>query len=493
LYEGLLREQHLHRAMFFGSEINIDASLHSTFRRADDSDSSPPDNEGDQRIGGTSPSPSEISSPECDWPQPEQLSRISSPPDFWGRYGLGAHSNKSSYLGGVNASAKMESSPCSRATSPTTNSGMPSFGIKSEGYFASDASSLPPCGEWPGEADYAPPAKRVKLSCGGKGLSGGVVSTDTQFPYGARAVGVLDRAAPKVGTLVPRTSWPEAALTVPATRSSPGPCPGLSNESDSDASSEHGRRSPTLPLPPLILPETLVMPVNRQIRGMPRPPYEIATRMAPSPMTQAVQQSLPHNNIAQTSYSLSAILAGDESEPEPEPTPPPKKPKRRQRRFEQRKKVGVACINCVKAKAGCDCGRPCKRCVRKGLTNCVDRPVNNTKRKRTKLVRSRKRKRARPTPTPTVLGTQPAGRIVMEGMMNNSFLAQQTAPQWIPPPPMNVATPSNQFGIAPGLPATLVQNSIAPVTVLNEMTGKRLELPMPTISGLSCPVTQYLS
>lgn len=41
-----------------------------------------------------------------------------------------------------------------------------------------------------------------------------------------------------------------------------------------------------------------------------------------------------------------------------------------------RKKTTIACIHCVKAKAGCDRKRPCGRCVRLGKHNCMDRPIN---------------------------------------------------------------------------------------------------------------------
>lgn len=41
-----------------------------------------------------------------------------------------------------------------------------------------------------------------------------------------------------------------------------------------------------------------------------------------------------------------------------------------------RKKTTIACIHCVKAKAGCDRKRPCGRCVRLGKRNCIDRPIN---------------------------------------------------------------------------------------------------------------------
>jgi len=41
-----------------------------------------------------------------------------------------------------------------------------------------------------------------------------------------------------------------------------------------------------------------------------------------------------------------------------------------------RKKTTIACIHCVKAKAGCDRKRPCGRCVRLGKHNCIDRPIN---------------------------------------------------------------------------------------------------------------------
>merc|ERR1719330_1460368 len=41
-----------------------------------------------------------------------------------------------------------------------------------------------------------------------------------------------------------------------------------------------------------------------------------------------------------------------------------------------RKKTTIACIHCVKAKAGCDKKRPCGRCVRLGKHNCIDRPIN---------------------------------------------------------------------------------------------------------------------
>lgn len=38
----------------------------------------------------------------------------------------------------------------------------------------------------------------------------------------------------------------------------------------------------------------------------------------------------------------------------------------------RKKKTARACINCQKAHLTCDEGRPCQRCTRKGLTNCVD-------------------------------------------------------------------------------------------------------------------------
>merc|ERR1719211_792959 len=55
-----------------------------------------------------------------------------------------------------------------------------------------------------------------------------------------------------------------------------------------------------------------------------------------------------------------------------------------------RKKTTIACIHCVKAKAGCDRKRPCGRCVRLGKHNCIDRPINP-------------RYRPRKTPRTTVL------------------------------------------------------------------------------------------
>merc|ERR550532_1361340 len=53
-----------------------------------------------------------------------------------------------------------------------------------------------------------------------------------------------------------------------------------------------------------------------------------------------------------------------------------------------RKKTTIACIHCVKAKAGCDRKRPCGRCVRLGKRNCIDRPINPRYRPRKTPARS---------------------------------------------------------------------------------------------------------
>ncbi|MES1920150.1 hypothetical protein MHBO_001860 [Bonamia ostreae] len=51
----------------------------------------------------------------------------------------------------------------------------------------------------------------------------------------------------------------------------------------------------------------------------------------------------------------------------------------------RRKQTARACVNCVRAKAGCDKNRPCRRCIRLEKQSCVDRKLNpNRKNSRNK-------------------------------------------------------------------------------------------------------------
>jgi len=85
-------------------------------------------------------------------------------------------------------------------------------------------------------------------------------------------------------------------------------------------------------------------------------------RLAPTKVKQENKKSVhPSNLELKSTTNMRAILSG---------------------KRQSRKKTNVACTNCVRAKAGCDQGRPCSRCTRLGKPNCVDRPINSRRRRK---------------------------------------------------------------------------------------------------------------
>lgn len=88
---------------------------------------------------------------------------------------------------------------------------------------------------------------------------------------------------------------------------------------------------------------------------------ELLSRASPrlAPMTLKKEKKMAHRG--QPNCGMRTILSG---------------------KRQSRKKTNVACTNCVRAKAGCDQGRPCSRCQRLGKPNCVDRPINQRRRRK---------------------------------------------------------------------------------------------------------------